>query len=164
MDNDGVKTAITQARLAAQGADDYKSETYLAVLLTELLRSRSEGISPIPNGTSAIVKRSDYDLEKLYSPGELFANKSWSSAVDKVAIVGHFLERYRGLPSYTIEEIRKCLILAKVSAPKNVNLPVFQAVQRGLMMEVPSEDGGKKAWALTQAGVRYVEEMKKAES
>ena len=75
-------------------------------------------------------------------------------------MAGWYLERYAGGTNYTIQEIKSCLFSAKVPLPRNINLAVLQAVQRGLMMEVPSESGRRKAWALTHTGERYVEDMK----
>jgi hypothetical protein len=155
-----VDGAITEAARAAQSSDDYKSETYFAVLLAGLLRGVYE-IAHAPNsaGHDPARPKSPDDSEKPYSPGELFASKEWSTEVDKVVIAGHFLEHYKKLSSFTIENIRTCLISAKVSLPKNVNLAIFQAVQRSWMMEVPAENTKKKAWSLTQSGQRRVAEM-----
>lgn len=159
MEKTTVDGAIAEATRAAQSSDGYKSETYFAVLLASLLRGGYELARSDSAATGVPRRLAPDELEKPYSPGELFASKEWSTEVDKVVVAGHFLEHYKKLSSFTIENIRSCLISAKVSVPKNVNLAIFQAVQRSWMMEVPAENSKKKAWSLTQSGQRKVAEM-----
>jgi hypothetical protein len=157
MNETTLDLAIQTAKEAAESAKDYKSETYAAVLLFELMRS-------------AVATKNRYELaqapsshsprrEKPYSSAELFATKSWNTEIEKVVLAGYFLERFGRSVSYTIEEVRNCLLSAKVAQPKNLSLAILQAVQKGLMMEIPSQGGPRKAWALTQRGERYVENM-----
>jgi hypothetical protein len=158
MDENALETAIRTARHAAERAQDFKPETYAAVLLFELMRSTV----PAPryrNELPPTVPTHAPKREKPYSAAELFASKTWCTEIDKVVVSAFFLERFGERANYTIEEIRACLVAAKVPLPKNVNLAILQAVQKGLMMEIPSQAAPRKAWALTQSGERYVEEM-----
>jgi hypothetical protein len=158
MDDIAFEAAARTARRAAEKAGDFKSETYSAVLLFELMRSAVPASRSRPELAAAapapVQKR-----ERAYSPVELFASKSWTTEIDKVAVASYFLERFGDKVSSTVDEIRNCLVAAKVPLPKNVNLAIIQAVSKGLMMSIPSQGAGRKAWALTQAGERYVEHM-----
>jgi hypothetical protein len=158
MDDKILNTAMQLATDAAERAPNYKPETYGAVLLVELMRLSVVPANPgrqLPPAEPNRVPRS----QKPYSAAELFAAKGWSTEIDKVVLSGFFLERHGGSESYTIEEVKNCLIAAKVPLPKNVNLAILQAVQKGLMMEIPSKSGPRKAWSLTQTGERYVEDL-----
>jgi hypothetical protein len=158
MDEIILEAAIKTAKVAAEKTKDYKSETYGAVLLIELMKStaataknRNELPAPVP---SQAQRR-----EKPYSAAEFFSAKSWATEIDKVVIAGYYLERFGGNASYTIEELRNCLVAAKIPLPKNISLAILQAAQKALMMEIPSTTGTRKSWALTQSGERWVEEM-----
>ena len=157
MDVNVLDSAIATAKSAAERARDFKAETYGAVLLFELMRSaapaRYRNQLPLTAATHGPTR------EKPYSAAELFAKKLWSTEIDKVAIAGFFLERFGGSASYTVEDLRNCLVAAKVPLPKNTNLAITQAVQKGLMMEIPSQSASRKSWALTQTGELYVENM-----
>jgi hypothetical protein len=158
MDENAFEAAMRTARHAAEKARDFRSETYGAVLLFELMRSA------VPEARSrhelaATAPPPAPKREKAYSPAELFASKSWTTEIDKVVVASYFLERFGENASSTVDEVRNCLVAAKVPLPKNVNLAIIQAVKKGLMMAIPSQGGTRKTWALTQTGERYVEQM-----
>ena len=152
-----LRIAVEKARQAAQEAGEYKSETYLAVLLTGLLVGGSATEKLFQ--TRPIAGELAATREKPYSPGELFAAKAWNTEIDKVALAAYYMEHYAAATSYTIQEIRNCLISAKTALPKNLSLAILKAVQKGWLMDVPTNGERTKAWALTQTGERYVDSM-----
>ncbi len=157
MKDETLRSAIENARRAAEAAGEYKSETYLAILLVTLLAGKGltkKPLQSLPSATETTPAR-----EKPFSAGELFAAKAWNTEIEKVAIAGYFMEHYAAATSYTIQEIRNCLISAKTPLPRNLSLAILKAVQKGWLMEVPRNGEGTKAWALTQTGERQVESM-----
>ena len=159
-----VDAAIDSATRAAQKSQDYKSETYFAVLLGGLLGGLDLTARNHSSGPEHVGQKLLKAAEKPYSPGELFAMKAWSTEIDKVIVAAYFLEQHKGLQSFTIQQVRDCIISAKVSPPKNVNLPILRAVQKGWLMEVPAENVKKKTWALTQTGEQRIAEMSRGRS
>jgi hypothetical protein len=158
MDRSYLETAMQAAEQAAEQAKHYKSETYSAVLLFELMKSsvpisrpRYELPTSVPSATPKNAKP--------YSAAELFAGKAWNTAIDKVLVAAFFLERYSATPNYTLDQIRNCLVAAKVALPQNINLAIIQAIQKGHLMEIPLQGATRKTWALTQSGENYVEAM-----
>jgi hypothetical protein len=158
MDEKNIDIAVEEAKRAAQKAGDYKCETFVAVLLASLLRGDNSLVGRSPVNDQGVATAQPV---KPLSPGEFFAAREWATEVDKIVLAGCFLERYASVPVYAVQQVRGCLVSAKVTPPKNVNLAMFQAVQRGWMMEVPAENSTGKAWSLTQTGERRVEEMSK---
>ena len=156
--------AITTAEEAAKGSSEFKHETYFAILLTSLLsQGKTHAVLPqVPAGPTAQIVQTV--PVKPYSAAELFATKKWATEVDKVMLAGYFLESFSNVQNYTVAEIRDLLLTAKVGAPKNPNLAVLQAVQRGWMMEIKPTDGGRKAWALTQTGLKQMASMPENET
>ena len=162
MNDSQIDAAVELAGRAAERTANFKSETFLAILLAALMSEKSDhGRASLPDAASSRVT-SDPPLQKPPSAGELFAASDWNTEIDKVVLAGSFLERYASLPNYTTSEVRNCLASAKVSPPKNVNLAIFQAVQRGWMMEARSAGKGSKTWELTQTGQSRAIEMARA--
>jgi hypothetical protein len=161
-DDQVLDLAIERASQAAKKVSNYKSETYFAALLAFLLKESHGSTLAISTSLQSPNSPALTSESKPYSPAELFGSKSWSTELDKVMLAGYFLEQYSRTANYTIDEIRSCLISAKISLPKNINLATLQSVQRGWMMEIPSGKDQKKAWSLTQSGEHRVEEMNKS--
>jgi hypothetical protein len=159
-----LDSARESAIRAAQRSQDYKSETYLAVLLAGLLGISDSTVQTQPLGPERAGQKLLKAAERPYSPGELFANTAWSTEIDKVVVAAFFLEQHKGLRGFTIQEVRGCLISAKVSPPQNANLAILRAVQKGWLMEAPVESAKKKTWALTRTGEQRIAEMSRPSS
>jgi hypothetical protein len=159
IDTRKIDQAIEFAANAAKKASEYKSETYFAVLVSLLLAPTNVGASSDQVHSEGPAVSSNSQSQKQYSAAELFASTTWETEIEKATLAGYFLERYSAMPNYSVDEIRKCIISAKVPAPANVNLAVLKAAQKGWMMELPGQGERHKVWSLTQTGERTVEEM-----
>jgi hypothetical protein len=161
-----IKAAVALAKSACDSADAHKSETYLAVLLAALLSPSEAPAIARPGQAYPPTSVSRPTTAKPYSAAELFSSRSWSTEIDKVMLAGYFLETYSAATSYTVAELRELLLSAKVPPPNNLNLAVLKAVQKGAMMEVDAKtgEGGRKTWALTQTGLKHIEDMAESKS
>lgn len=161
MNTELLNDALELAVAAAKQVQEFKAETYSAVLLASLLAGAPSASRKSPGSATAV---SGSATTKPYSPAEFFSLRVLGSEIDKVVVAAAFLEAHQGLTSYTIEEIRNCLVSAKISIPTNLSLAIFQSVKKGWLMDVRNDSGAKKAWALTQTGERKSEEMMAKES
>jgi hypothetical protein len=152
-----IRNAMDQAAAAAEGCQEFKRETYAIVLLATLM-----GAVPTAarhGAASSVVSSASAAVGKPYSAAEYFSRSDTYTEVEKVVVAGSFLEKHQALADYTIEDIRGCLTSAKVSLPANLSLAIFKGAKKGLLMEVPGGRGGKKVWALTQTGERWISEV-----
>jgi len=152
MNETQIENAIETAKRAAQKSDTFKSETFVGVLLASLLQVSSKdnlSTQPPKDPVLAITKY------KPFSASEFFANKNWTTENDRVVLAALYLEHHAGSASFEAQDIRNCLVAAKIPIPGNVNVPILRSVKRGLLMEVPNPKGTTKTWSLTQAGERY---------
>ena len=152
-----LEAAIRSAKHVANGVTEYRSETYAAILLFELMRSSV--VEPTSSRQLPASAGSSPPQRKPYSATEFFAASNWSTEIDKVVLAGFYLEHFRSSQGYTIEDIRGSLIAARVPSPNNINLALLQAAQKGWLMEIPSEASRRKTWILTQSGEARAQEM-----
>ena len=162
MPDESLSRAIQDAKEAAEQVGDYKSETYLAVLLGRLM-GQSAGVanrvsSPSQPPTPPQVTAGEN--QGIYTPPEIFADTHWKTDLDKVVLAGFYLENCESMDRFNINDLRSCLVRAKVQIPKNISLPVLQSVRRGWMMEVPEAKDNVKAYVLTQTGARRIQGMR----
>src|SRR5713101_3078711 len=121
IDTRKIDEAIEFAGNAAKKTSEYKSETYFAVLVSLLLAPSNVGVSSDQVQSEGPAVSSNSQSQKQYSAAELFASTTWETEIEKATLAGYFLERYSAMPNYSVDEIRKCIISAKVPAPANVN-------------------------------------------
>lgn len=152
--------AVEFAKAASDAVTDYKGETYLAVLLAQLLTPPAETPVQQAPGPSDVTHPGS---ARPFSAPEFFASKHCKSDVVKIVLAGYFLENYSGIERFNVNDIRNCLVSAKVPLPKNTPLAVLKSVQRGWLMEVPEGKESLKAYALTQTGQGYVATLDKGE-
>lgn len=151
--------AIQEARAAAEAAEEYKSETYLAVLLTELLRAEAPPARGVQ--TNLAHRAALHVTQKPFSAPEFFAARTLKSELDKVVAAGYFLEHYSDADRFNVNDVRSCLVSGKIPLPKNIPLALLKTVQRGWIMEVPEGKDDIKAYVLTQSGELYVNSLEK---
>jgi len=161
MDTRAIDRAIEVANGVANRAPEYKAETYFAVLVSILLGQSGRALQagPAPPKPSTRTEEPSPEPGKSYSAAELFASARWETEIEKVALGGRFLERHAGAQRYGLNDIRACLVSAKVPLPANLSLALLKAVQKGWMMEVPGQGEKHKVWSLTQTGERKTEQM-----
>lgn len=149
-----VKQAVEEAKAAIGDMQEFRGETYFAILLAKLLAPNSG----TPKTAAQLLLASQ--TTKPYSAPEFFAARRWETDNDKVVLAAYFIERHSAVANYGAQEIKDCLLSAKVPPPANANVAIVRCISRGWMMEVSAKNG-KKSWALTQVGERYAESLNK---
>ncbi|MGC1107718.1 MAG: hypothetical protein WA876_14385 [Candidatus Acidiferrales bacterium] len=150
-----TENAIKDATAAVADTHEFRAETYLAILLAKLLQPRNTAAA-----RASAPEMAGPPTSKAFSSPELFARTAWTTDNDRVVLAGYFLERYAGKPNYSTQEMKDCLLSAKVPTPKNTNVAIIRCIGRGWMMEVTGGASGKR-WSLTQSGERYAEGLMK---
>lgn len=99
---------------------------------------------------------------KKMSPNEFLRTKAIDTGTQKVLVLGYYLEKTDGMPSFNATDIEAIFRSAKEKLPANINDLVNSNVKRAFMDEAKEKKDGKKAWYLTSTGENYVEqELKK---
>jgi hypothetical protein len=94
---------------------------------------------------------------KIISLQEFLSSKKPKTESQKVLVVAYYLEKFKGLEFFNVNDIKDAFRLAKESPPSNINDVVNQNIRKGYMMRVEEEKDGLKAWTLTNKGQKFVE-------
>jgi len=94
---------------------------------------------------------------KKLSIKEFILSKKPKNEVQKVLVIGYFLENYEGCTSFNVKDLEDGFRSAKEPVPKNINLAVIGNVSKGHMMEDKTRKDKIKAWVLTNLGEQYVD-------
>ena len=146
-----IKSAIADARRAEKITPDRKKETYLAVLLANLLQP-SEVIA-----VGAAAETAAQPRGKRQVIGELFSEKRPGSEVEKVVTAGYYLESVEGLSGFNVDDLQRCFVQAKERRPRNLNDAIYKGIRKGFVVELPEKKEGKKTWQLTRTGEEVVQ-------
>lgn len=139
---------LAESLSAQQGAH---ADAVFTAVLTACLLKRQMGES-IPR-KDQIVRR-----VKPIAPTEFFARLRPRQGTDQVMVAAYFLESFRDASAFTADDLRQCLLEARVKPPANISLAVLRNAQRGLMAQSEKRAGPHKAWILTQTGIKSIEE------
>lgn len=96
-------------------------------------------------------------LTKKISIKEFILSKRPGNEVQKVLVIGYYLENYENVAPFNVKDLEKGFRSAKEPVPKNINLAVIGNVSKGHMMEDKERKDKIKAWYLTNSGEEYVD-------
>ena len=77
--------------------------------------------------------------------------------MDKTLAVGYYFETYEGFTSFNVKDLENGFRRTKEKIPRNINYEVIRSIQKGYMMEAKEKKENRKAWYLTNSGMKYIE-------
>ncbi len=92
---------------------------------------------------------------KASSPREFIDRYGLKRHVDIVLAFGYFLERTRGLKSFTGADINTCYYEAKVET-SNTSQMIINNIKKGLIMPQSKKAGARATYTLTRTGEEFV--------
>jgi len=96
-------------------------------------------------------------VKKKLSIKEFILSKKPKNEVQKVLVIGYYLEKYEGASSFNIKDLEDGFRSAKEPVPKNINLAVIGNISKGHIMEDKERKDKIKAWVLTNLGEQCIE-------
>lgn len=96
---------------------------------------------------------------KKTSMAEFLKLKSPKSHGDKILVFGYYLEKVDGQSSFNVNDVEKCYTQARIPKTKNFPQYIAQLIRDGYLMDAEDKKDNKKAWILTDTGLKYVEEL-----
>ena len=94
---------------------------------------------------------------KKVSPAKFLNTKDLKSHGDKILAFGYFLEKAKGFSSFNLDEIEGCYMETRLPKTKNFSPYITQLIRDGVLMDAAEKKDNKKAWTLTDSGLKYVE-------
>lgn len=137
-----------------EGDRAYVTKTYQD--LKEIL-GLSQHAKPVLTGEQRSAKATPLKSlgGKASSPREFIDRYGLKRHVDIVLGFGYFLERVRGLKSFTGADINTCYYEAKVE-PSNTSQMIINNIKKGLIMPQSKKAGARASYTLTRTGEEFV--------
>jgi len=153
MENVTLKLTIGPFSAEVSGPPEY-AEKKLEELVGRYL-SNSIKAPGIESGSAPSSVLQVSEGKKKRSPSEVA--KRAGNQTDRALLLGYYMEKVSGQPSFTTNDIRTLGSEAKYSFT-NISDSVAGLVRRGLMMSAGDKDGNR-AYTLTATGEEYAESL-----
>jgi len=152
MPDEKVTLKIQLGNFAAEvsGTADY-AESTLEKLLEKYGPSRSAGQGF--TGTPAIAATG-----KPLSPSEFIKKIAPKNQSEKALVLSHYLEKYKGMESFTTADLTEIAREAKQPRFTNISDTVAKLVQQGSLMGA-GEKENKRVFVLTTTGEEFVDNL-----
>jgi hypothetical protein len=150
-----IRFKQAETEFEIEGDRNYVSKAYQD--LKEIL-GLSERAKPVLAGEQKLSKSLPAKPlgGKTSSPREFIDRYRLKRHVDIVLAFGYFLERTRGLKSFTGADINTCYYEAKVE-PSNTSQMIINNIKKGLIMPQSKKAGARASYTLTRTGEEFVD-------
>ncbi len=151
-----MQEMISVAKKDAENETDFKKEVFLASLLKQMLqRGEHQEVNYEKTPETHSLKRQAIK--------EFILQKKPDSDVEKVLLMGYFLEKQEASECFNVDDIKEAYIKAKEPIPTNINDKINMNIRKGLITELPKKKDNKKAYQVTSTGEQTVENWSKNE-
>ncbi|MFA6588250.1 MAG: hypothetical protein WCT08_04215 [Patescibacteria group bacterium] len=103
-----------------------------------------------------VISQGDVKRAQL-SLGEFLSTKLISNDVERTLAIAYYLEFYEKMQQFNISDLENGFRSARYKLPKNINDKVNMNIKKGHLAEEKGKKDFKKAWYITDAGVKYIE-------
>ncbi len=141
---------ITAAKKDAEDETEFKHEVFLASLLKRMLKDGGVQQTMYEKNTELLAT-------KKQSIKEFIIQKKPKSDVEKVLVMGSFLEKQESFECFNVDDLRDAYVKSKEPIPTNINDKINMNIKKGFITEYPKKKENKKAYHLTSTGEQIVE-------
>lgn len=108
---------------------------------------------------TAVSELSQKENDRKESLSEFLKAKNPKSHGDKILLIGYYMEKIEGETQFNIHDIEKCYAQARMPKTKNFGPYITQLVHNGYIMDAEEKKNNKKAWIITESGLKHIEEL-----
>ena len=153
MNLENLKEKIEIAKKQSAEESEFKKETFLAVLIAELLQKKESNLQS--REVESTVSKSKL---KQLSIKEFLLEKKPTNDVERVLSMGFFLEKYGDYTCFNVDDIKNAFVKSKEPLPQNIHDKINMNIRKGHITEYPEEKDNKKSYHLTTTGEKVVEQ------
>jgi len=127
--------------------------------LKETERREKEKVEapPVVHAPATPVAPAPPAAPKAPSIRQFMVEKAPTDDVQRTLVIGYFIEKHAEGKSFNAKDIEKGFVEAREKVPGNVSDKVLKNVWKGTMMQVQEDKDGMKAYVLTNAGTKLVD-------
>lgn len=96
---------------------------------------------------------------KKVSLAEFLRTKKTKSHAEKILAFGYFLDKVKRDSLFNLDDIEACYKEARLPKTKNFSAYIAPLIRDGYLMDAEERKDNKKAWTLTDSGLKYVESL-----
>jgi hypothetical protein len=96
--------------------------------------------------------------QKELTVREFMIQQNPKNDVQKSLLIGYYLENFRGISPFNLNDLKTVFNKAKEPLPPNLNDKVNMNIAKGYLAEADEKKDSKKAWFVTQTGKKAVED------
>lgn len=149
---------------------DYKSFAFQEVLQT-LLHKSSSSSEPLSNNPKSGVTNEGTTKGELRLPANLSINDffhrlgtSVDSHITRFVCIGYYLLHTGKSEEFTVPDILEAYRKLRQPKPANPADIIAKSIRKSLIMDAPPTSTQTKAWVITAAGEKFVEELLNGDS
>ena len=91
---------------------------------------------------------------------EFLKKRNVSQNNDIILNIAYYNENFKGVSSFSAEEIKNQFEVARLKPPKNINDFLAKLERnKGYIIECKEKKDGKKTWKLSSSGITYIESL-----
>jgi len=162
IDKDFVNVCEDAIRLAKKIAD--KSEldegsVYKEIAFQEILKLLLTSNNPVTSESSELIepKVECVNNKNKKSIEEFYQELKPSTHMDRVIAFAYYFYKHGTTNIFNAKDIADCYSQALVSKPSNISDLINLHRKKGRIMNVDEQKEGRMAFAITQDGIKYVE-------
>jgi hypothetical protein len=110
------------------------------------------------------ILESEKPITKMPTVYEFMQKLNLKSHTNKVLCLAYFLEKYKQLESFSLNDIKEAYKEARLVMPKNINDYLYKlTTKKGYLIEVGKKEDKLKSWRLSADGIKFVESLLEGE-
>lgn len=148
-----IKKTLDEINKIVKKYDPAIKETAFNFLVQKFLGGGKE--KSLERTSEEISKEGTIKTESTMTLSDLFDKIKPKKHVDKVLVFGYYLEKLKGMDSFTSADIGKCYYDLRTDE-SNTTQMITQNIKKGFMMSAKGVRGGKQHFVVTRKGEQYI--------
>ena len=148
-----VKKTLDEINKMVKNYDPAIKEAAFNFLVQKFLSEGKE--ERFEQKSGELIKREDIGVGPKMTLVELFEKVKPKKHVDKVIVFGYYLEKIKGMDSFTPADIGKCYYDLRTDE-SNTSQMIVLNIRKGYMMSAKGSRGGKQHYVITRKAEQYI--------
>lgn len=148
-----IRKKLDEINEIVKNYDPSVKEAAFNFLIQKVFREYEEEV--IGKKKEKLPKKDIKEIEGKSTLRDFFAKGEVRSRVDLALFIAYYLEKARGVESFTSADIDKCYYDLRINEPNTTQM-IMQNVKKGFLMSAKGKKGKTQRFVLTRKGKQYI--------